>query len=46
MFSQYKVPPLFESCDPINFCFDKIDAQNGINEQWAEPVTGSSRIVA
>ena len=44
--SQYSFPPLSEYWWAINLFLDKIGAQLGINEQWADPVTGSSNMEA
>ena len=40
--SQNNFPPLDESCFALNFFFPVISAQNGTNDVWADPVTGSS----
>ena len=46
LLEQYNFPFLFDNwIAVISFLF-RILLQYGINEQWAEPVTGSSRIVA
>ena len=40
------LPPLLEICNASKSFFKSLDDQNGIKVQWAEPVTGSSKIVA
>ena len=35
-------PPLDESCLALNSVFPVFSTQNGTNEVWADPVTGSS----
>ena len=44
--SQASIPPLLEICLACIVRFPNLDDQNGINEQCAEPVTGSSKNVA
>ena len=43
---QYNFPPLSEICKAFNSFFKSLDDQKGIRVQCAEPVTGSSKIVA
>jgi hypothetical protein len=44
--SQYSIPTRSDICKAINSFLLSLVAQNGIKEQWAEPVTGSSKIEA
>ena len=46
LFSHNKYPPLSETCLAFNIFLFSISDQKGINEQWDDPVTESSKIVA
>ena len=46
LFWQCNFPPLSEICIAFSSFLESLNDQNGINEQCAEPVTGSSKIDA
>ena len=46
LFRHCNSPTLSEICIALSFSFPSLNDQNGISEQCAEPVTGSSKIDA